>query len=115
MATRPVLITKPARGTTKASWTALVTTDDGAPAALAQFNDKSVQVLGTFGGGTVLIEGSNDGGTTWATLNEAGAGGALSFTAAGLKTILEHTALIRPRCSVSVTTIEVHVIGHGDR
>lgn len=115
MATRPVLTEKLARGVTRLKWTALTGTDDGAPGDVVQYPDKSVQLLGTFGGGTVLIEGSNDGGTTWATCNDAGTGAALSFTAPGIKQILENPQRVRPRASVGVTTVDCYITCHGDR
>jgi hypothetical protein len=56
--------------------------------------DRSVQVTGTFGaGGTVIVEGSLDG-TNWFQLKDAG-GTLISFTAAGLKAVLEYTTYIR--------------------
>lgn len=73
-----------------------------------QGTDRSVQVTGTFGGGTVLIEGSNDG-VTWFTLNDLSAA-ALSFTANGLKQILELTRYIRPRASVAVTSVVITLV-----
>ena len=83
-------------------------TDDGAPIQYAQWADKSVQVgisTDTFGAGTVVFEGSNDG-LLWTTLSNP-ASTALTFTAAGLKQILETTAFVRPRASVAVTTVTV--------
>ena len=118
MATIAVSITNIQRGTSKSAWTGFATSGDvGAAAALAGKPDKSVQVLGTFTGSpTIVIEGSNDGGTTYATLNDA-TGTALSFTAAGLKSILEHTELIRPRASAGTggASVSVYIVAHGDR
>lgn len=87
---------------------ALTGTNDGAPAQLPEWADRSVQVGisgDTFNAGTVIIEGSNDG-VTWTTLRDP-ASNALSFTAAGLKQVLEATLYIRPRASVSVTAVSV--------
>ena len=89
----------------------LTATDDGSPLGIewANWADRSVQVGITgdnFNAGTVVIEGSNDG-TTWTTLFAAAPLAALSFTAAGLKEIVEMTAYIRPRASVSVTSVNV--------
>lgn len=112
MATRAVLVDKPAKGIVRAKWLAIASTDDGAACDAVGFTDKCVQVLGTFGGGTILIEGSNDGGATWAGLHFAD-GTAASFTAAGINALLESPMKIRPRASVAVTTIEVWVVGKG--
>lgn len=79
------------------TWSGLENGDSGRPLISPHLNDKSVQVLGTFGvGGTLIIEGSNDGGTTYVTLTDE-QGSALSFTTAGLKTILQNVEVIRPR------------------
>ena len=81
----------------KATWSGLLNGDSGASISWAALSDKTVQLLGTFGaGGTVVIEGSNDGGTTYATLSDE-QGTALSFTAAGLKLVLQNPEKIRPR------------------
>ena len=88
-------------------WT-LTGTNDGAPFALLEYAERSVQVGATgdtFNAGTILIEGSNDG-VLWTTLRDP-QGVALSFTAAGLKQVLEATAFIRPRASVAVTSVVV--------
>lgn len=90
-----------------ATWL-LTATDDGAPISMAEWADKSVQVGiagDNFAAGTVLIEGSNDG-ATWTNLR-APDSTALSFTAAGLKQVLEMTTYIRPRVSVTVTNVAV--------
>lgn len=86
----------------------LLATDDGAPVQQAQWADRSVQVGvsgDNFGTGTVVIEGSNDG-VTWNTLRSPDSV-ALTFTAPGLKEVLEMTAYIRPRASVAVTNVSV--------
>lgn len=89
------------------TWT-LTGTDDGAPLQFGQWADRSVQVGITgdnFNAGTVVLEGSNDG-VTWTTLRDPSST-ALSFTAAGLKQVLEAVAYIRPRATVAVTTVNV--------
>ena len=84
----------------------------GADAGSPSFADKTVHVTGTFGGATVTIEGSNDG-TNFVTLNDAG-GSALSFTSAGLKTILENPLEIRPKTAGgSGTDVDVIIIARG--
>lgn len=89
----------------------LTGTNDGSPLDIdwIQWADKSVQVGvtgDTFNAGTVVIEGSNNG-IDWFTLHDSGGTNTLSFTAAGLKQMLEVTAYVRPRASVSVTQVTV--------
>lgn len=82
----------------KVVWANLTNTDTvGAVARMAEWADRSIQVAGTFGGATIVIEGSNDE-TNYSTLNNA-QGTALSFTAAGLKQIVEVPAVLRPSLS----------------
>jgi hypothetical protein len=88
----------------------------GEAVQLGSYQDRSVQVTGTFGaGGSVSIQGSNDGGTTWATLSDP-LGNALTFTAAGLKQVLELTD--RVRCSVTAgdgtTSLDIHMFMRKD-
>lgn len=98
----------------KCVWDQLTTTGDiGAPVPFGQFADRTVQVEGT-GFGTVVIEGSLDG-TNYHTLNDV-FGNALSFSAAGLKSICEFTGTIRPRCtSGSGASLVVTLECHGNR
>lgn len=76
-----------------AAWV-LATGDTGVEVGFADFADRSVQVSGTFGGATITLEGSNNG-TDWVGLRDP-QGVAISFTAAGLKQVLESTLLVRP-------------------
>ena len=83
------------KGVKQVRWDSLAAGDDGSP--IATIGSKtSVQVVGTPGTSTVTIQGSNDG-TNWVNLNdEANPGSACSFTAAGLKGVLQYPAYIRP-------------------
>lgn len=76
------------------------------------FNDRTVTVTGTFGGATITIQGSNDN-STYQTLRSTD-GANLTFTAAGIRCILEAPKYIRitstAGSSASVTTI-VHATG----
>jgi hypothetical protein len=79
-------------------WEALANGDDGAPFDVAKYPDKTVQVIGSdFGAGTVTIQGHcfASGSPTYATLRDP-TGGNLTFTASGLKAVLEHVWGIRP-------------------
>lgn len=96
-----------ANGTTQRRW-ALTTADPiGTQIGCANHPDKSVQVSGTFGGATCVIEGSNDG-ANWFILRDP-AGANLSFTAAGLKQVLETVAFIRAQLSVVGSGAAVNV------
>ena len=95
-------------------WTPLTFTGLDAGAPLTQFGeaDRSVQVTGTFGaGGTVIIEGSNDG-VNYAPLKDH-LGVALSLTAAGIYSIDQIVANLRPRISAGdgTTSLTVTVLG----
>ena len=94
MATKPVKQNVSYNDTLNAEW-AVNTGDDGTP--ITSVGPKtSVQVTGTFGGATVAIQGSNDG-TNWVALNdEAAPASACSFTAAGVKGVLQFTKYIKP-------------------
>jgi hypothetical protein len=91
------------------SWATLTTTDDeGQGAGYSGSGDRSVQVTGTFGaGGTLTVEGTIDG-TVWATLNEPD-GTALTFSAAGIKAVLEHVVAIRPHVTAGDGTTDLDV------
>jgi hypothetical protein len=80
------------------TWTGITNANaDGAPIEWGQWADRCVQVTGTFGGATLTLQGSNDG-TNWVTLNNA-QGTAATFTAAGLRQIVELPRFVRPLLS----------------
>jgi hypothetical protein len=91
------------------TWTPLTTANAGGSAAtFVGAGDRTVQVTGTFGaGGTVIIEGSLDG-STWFGLRDP-TSTAISFTAAGLKAILEAVPYIRPRVTAGDGTTSITV------
>lgn len=91
------------------TWTPLTTHDaDGSAVELIPWADRCVQVTGTFGaGGTVVIEGSNDN-SNWATLYHA-QGSAASFTAAGVRQIVETPRYVRPRVTAGDGTTSLTV------
>lgn len=88
-------------------FTPLTTTNaDSAPIEFAQWADRCVQIDGTWGaGGAVAIEGSNDG-TTYFTLNNA-QGTAATFSANGLKQIVEITRYARARVTAGDGTTSI--------
>lgn len=99
----------------KQTWTDVPNGNQGSSLSAASLSDKSVQVSGTFGvGGSCTIKGSNDAGTTWFPLTDPG-GAALTFTAAGLKQILENPEMIRPEVTAGdgSTAIDVYIVSKG--
>lgn len=77
-------------------WAALAAGETGdALTFAAGFPDRSFQVAGSFFGATVTLEGTNDG-TNWVTLTDP-LGNAISFTAAGIKQVLEATWRVRAK------------------
>lgn len=76
--------------------------------------DRSFQLVGTPDGATLVAQGSNDG-STWVTLQDP-EGNDLSFTAAGLKQVLEFTKYIRPSIASGATAntdLDVYMVEHG--
>ena len=94
-----------------ATWTPLTTANaDGATMKYPEWADRTFSVTGTFGaGGTLVIQGSNDG-TNWFTLNSAAGATAASFTAAGIKTMIELPLFVRPFVSAGDGTTSLSVI-----
>lgn len=81
------------------TWTPLTTTNaDGQPAGYTGSGERTIQVTGTFGAsGTIIWEGSLDN-SNWFQLKDPSST-AISFTAAGLKCVLEDPIYVRPRLS----------------
>jgi len=91
------------------TWSPMASGDTGAPIGSTGSGDRTVQVQGTFGvGGTVVIEGSLDN-VNWFTLRDP-TGASLSFTSAGLKTVLENVVELRPRVTGGDGTTQITVI-----
>ena len=90
-----------------AEWAALLSSENGDPEGLSQWDKQCVQVTGTFDTATITIQGSNDG-TNWATMNDE-TGSALTFTAAGLKSILERPLFVRPIAGAGAGGVNVAV------
>lgn len=95
-------------GASVITWAGLANADSGSAGDLVGSPDKTVQVTGTFGaGGSVTLQGSNDG-TNWETLSDP-LGTALTFTAAGLKAVLENPLYIRPIVTAGDGTTDLAV------
>ena len=94
------------------TWLTLTTANDVGVAFLsAAWPDKTVHVEGTFGAaGAVAIEGTNEESpTNWHTLTDP-QGDPLSFSAGGIKTILENTRWIRPKVTAGDGTTDIDVV-----
>jgi hypothetical protein len=112
MTTLAVTVTSPTGDqlVKKFVWGAQANGDDGAVVGpdWSSYPDRSVQVTGTFGAaGSVSWEGSNDG-SNWAVLTTP-AGGAVTFTAAGLKQVLEGSLYARPHVTAGDGTTSLVV------
>lgn len=101
------------KGSLEILWETLTDTNEvGLGVISSHFGDKTIQLTGTFTTTTALIEGSNDSTNgvdgVWETLVDP-QGNALSFTAAGIETILENPKWIRPRLSASGGSSDVDI------
>jgi len=91
------------------TWSPMANGDVGLGAQYSGAGDRTIQIQGTFGaGGTVTAEGSLDG-ANWFQLHDP-TGTAISFTAAGLKAILEHVAFVRPHVTAGDGTTAITAI-----
>lgn len=89
--------------------TPLANGDDSHPVEAVFSGDRSVQIVGAFGaGGTVIVEGSCNG-TDWAQLRDP-SGTLISFTAAGVRTIMEYTPYVRARVTAGDGTTAITAI-----
>jgi hypothetical protein len=109
------------RGVMIVKWAGLnLTGDTGKPYACPNFADKSVQVVANewLGGISVVIEGSNmiTPPLTYEALTDP-MGLSLTFTANGIKQIMENTFWVRPRVvggSIN-RVIDVYLLIHTDK
>src|SRR5258708_10216842 len=100
-----------AKGAQLFTWTSVPNGNQGASVHAIDYTDRTVQVTGTFGvGGSVQLEGSLDN-TNWFILRDP-LGANLTFTAAGLKQILENPRFIRPNVTAGdgTTALTVNVV-----
>lgn len=77
----------------------------GAPVLFPQHSDKTVQLTGCFNTATIVIEGSNDG-TNYSNLTDR-VGNVVSFTAAGLKSIMDSPLYVRPKVATNGAATDV--------
>lgn len=97
-----------------ATWANMANGDTGQPIELVDLPDRSAQVVGTFGvGGNCDIEGSNDG-SNYSVISDP-YGNALSFTAAGLKQVMDISGSVRPHITAGTgsTSISVSMVFRG--
>ena len=89
----------------KYTWTPLANGDTGDALNAIDLPDKSVSVSGTFGsGGSVSLQDAN--GNTYSDAQ----GNALTFTAAGMKYILENFSDIHPNVTAGDGTTSLTVV-----
>jgi hypothetical protein len=65
---------------------------------IGHYRDRCVQAFGTFASGVIAIEGSNDG-VNWFAVTDPAAGTAITFSAAGMKQIVESPLYLRATLS----------------
>lgn len=102
----------------KVVWSSVTTGDTGAPVEVFGYNDRSIQVEGTFGGATCTIQGSLDAVLGGSGVLTAGnyeplrdpSSTALTFTVAGLKSVLEMVRTIRPSVAGGAGTLDITMI-----
>ncbi|MGL5735553.1 MAG: hypothetical protein ACRCYS_11865 [Beijerinckiaceae bacterium] len=106
MATIPFTARAPFEDKATYAWANLLNGDDGQACGGIGSGDRTAQVTGIFGaGGTVIVEGSIDG-VNWFQLRDP-AGVAISFTAGGIRAVLECPPLIRPRVTAGDGTTSI--------
>lgn len=80
------------------TWSGLLNSDEGAPAVIPDWADRTVQFTGTFGaGGTIKLQGSNDN-VNYFDLTDP-QGNAISKTGAALEVVEEGPLYIKPLVS----------------
>jgi hypothetical protein len=85
----------------KVTWNGLNNNGNiGVPVQMALHSDRCIEVRGTFDGATVVLEGSNGGSGYYTLTNPAGS--ALTFTAAGLKQVVEGPQFVRPNVTSNI-------------
>ncbi len=95
-------------------WVLTTANTDGAPLEFTEWADRTFQFGNsgdTLGGAVGAVEGSNDG-VTWYTLSNAAGATPATFSAFGIKTIIELPQFMRPNlttpgagASITVTLI----------
>lgn len=104
--------------TVRFQWTGILNGDDGQPIPpeFGDYCDRNIQISGTAGAGlAIACEGTDEYGTAvvpvgtnYNTLHDP-SGNSLSFTATGLKQILEVTLFTRPNCTAGDGTTSLTV------
>jgi len=90
-------------------WKSLANGDTGTPISVPDLADKTVTFAGTFGsGGSVTFEGSNDGVSYFALKDTSST--AITKTAGGVATVLEHPLYVRPHVTNGDGTTAIDVI-----
>ena len=79
----------------QAIWTITTAGIDGVPIQYPEYADRTFQCSGTWGAATLAIQGSNDN-VTYFTLSNAAGATAATFTADGMKSVIELPRFIKP-------------------
>ncbi|SRR6266852_7068938 len=113
MATRSAVVTTRANGVVVITWSGLLNGDNGDGQEIPWQSEKCFHVTGTFGvGGSVSLKGTNTSPIVTGAdiiLRDPQAN-ALTFTAAGLKQILENPLLIYPHVTAGDGTTSLTVV-----
>jgi len=99
------------------TYAAMVAADTGAPLAIGDLSEVTVQAYGNFtGGGSIKLQGSNDprvitdsANAVWFDMNDSA--GALSFSAAGAKLAKESPYFVRPVVTGTVVGVQLAISG----
>lgn len=87
------LTTFPSKDAVQVNWSSMAKGQVSQAASIVGYSDMTIAVNGSFDTATVTVEGSNDG-TNWHTLSDP-LGNPLTFTAGGMKVIMENPFYIR--------------------
>lgn len=85
------------------TWTGMANNDVGTAIFLDGKHHLTAQVLGTFNAATVEFDGSIDG-TNFVSSTKKNAGGAVTFTAAGMAAFDTEPLYVRPKVTGGVST-----------
>ena len=92
-----------------ATWTNLNGANNtGVAIKFPQHSDRTVQLVGCINAATVVIQGSNDG-TNYANCTDS-TGAVASFTALGIKQLVEAPLFVRPHMPVNNIASDVSVV-----
>lgn len=98
-------------------WGGIAQGDTAAAIPIPSLADKTIQVVGTFGGGSISIQGALESDLATAVFTELTnpQGDALSYSAAGIDTVLQNVYWIKPVLTGGdgTTDIDVYLLSKG--